>query len=51
LEPRAGRLEELRFFGGLNIDEAATVLNISVATAKRDWAIARAWLQRELTQA
>jgi RNA polymerase sigma factor (TIGR02999 family) len=50
LEPRAGRLVELRFFGGLNIDEAATVLNISVATAKRDWSLARAWLQRELTR-
>ena len=50
LEPRAGRLVELRFFGGLNIDEAATVLNISIATAKRDWAVARAWLQRELTR-
>lgn len=49
LEPRSGRLVELRFFGGLSIDEAATVLDISAATAKRDWAIARAWLQRELS--
>lgn len=48
LEPRSGRLVELRFFGGLSIDEAAAVLEISVATAKRDWTIARAWLQREL---
>ena len=47
-EPRSGRLVELRFFGGLSIEEAAAVLDISVATAKRDWAIARAWLQREL---
>jgi RNA polymerase sigma factor (TIGR02999 family) len=51
LEPRSGRLVELRFFGGLSIEEAATVLDISVATAKRDWAIARAWLQRELERA
>jgi len=51
LEPRSGRLVELRFFGGLNIEEAAGVLEISVATAKRDWAVARAWLQRELTRA
>jgi DNA-directed RNA polymerase specialized sigma24 family protein len=42
---------ELRFFGGLSIDEAAAVLDISAATAKRDWAIARAWLQRELAHA
>ena len=49
LEPRSGRLVELRFFGGLSIEEAADVLEISVATAKRDWAVARAWLQRELT--
>jgi len=48
LEPRSGRLVELRFFGGLSIDEAAAVLDISAATAKRDWAIARAWLQREI---
>jgi RNA polymerase sigma factor (TIGR02999 family) len=48
LEPRSGRLVELRFFGGLSIDEAAAVLDISAATAKRDWALARAWLQREL---
>jgi RNA polymerase sigma factor (TIGR02999 family) len=51
LEPRSGRLVELRFFGGLSIEEAAAVLEISVATAKRDWTIARAWLQRELQRA
>ena len=51
LEPRSGRLVELRFFGGLSIEEAAAVLDISAATAKRDWAIARAWLQRELQRA
>ena len=50
LEPRSGRLVELRFFGGLSIEEAAMVLDISVATAKRDWAVARAWLQRELSR-
>jgi RNA polymerase sigma factor (TIGR02999 family) len=50
LEPRSGRLVELRFFGGLSIEEAAGTLDISVATAKRDWAVARAWLQRELTR-
>jgi RNA polymerase sigma factor (TIGR02999 family) len=50
LEPRSGRLVELRFFGGLSIEDAAGALDISVATAKRDWAVARAWLQRELTR-
>lgn len=48
LDPRQGKLVELRFFGGLTLDEAAEVLKVSVATAKRDWAFARAWLQREL---
>ena len=49
LDPRQGKLVELRFFGGLSIKEAAAVIDISPATAKREWAIARAWLQRELT--
>jgi RNA polymerase sigma factor (sigma-70 family) len=44
-----GRLVELRFFGGLSIDEASLVMGCSPATAKREWAMARAWLQRELT--
>lgn len=42
------RLVELRFFGGLTIDEAAVVLNVSPATAKRMWTLAQAWLHREL---
>jgi RNA polymerase sigma factor (TIGR02999 family) len=49
LDPDQGKLVELRFFGGLSIDEAAKVLGVSPATVKREWAIARAWLQRELT--
>ena len=49
LDPDQGRLVELRFFGGLSIQEAAAVMEISPATAKREWAIARAFLQRELT--
>lgn len=48
LDPRQGRLVELRFFGGLSLDEAAEVLGVSLATVKRDWVFARAWLQREL---
>jgi RNA polymerase sigma factor (TIGR02999 family) len=49
LDPEQGRLVELRFFGGLSIPEAAEILGISPATAKREWAVARAFLQRELT--
>jgi DNA-directed RNA polymerase specialized sigma24 family protein len=48
LDPEQGRLVELRFFGGLSIKDAASVMGISPATAKREWAIARAFLQREL---
>jgi len=48
LDPRQGKLVELRFFGGLSLDEAAEVLGVSLATVKRDWVFARAWLQREL---
>lgn len=49
LDPDQGRLVELRFFGGLSIQDASEIMGISPATAKREWAIARAWLQRELT--
>jgi RNA polymerase sigma factor (TIGR02999 family) len=48
LDRQQGRLIELRFFGGLSIEETAVVMNISPATVKREWATARAWLQREL---
>jgi RNA polymerase sigma factor (TIGR02999 family) len=49
LDPQQGRLVELRFFGGLSIKETADVIGVSPATVKREWAIARAWLQREIT--
>lgn len=42
------RLVELRFFGGLTIEESAEALGVSPATVKRHWAVARAWLQREI---
>ena len=42
------RIVELRFFGGLSVEEAAEALSISPATVKRHWAIAKAWLLREL---
>jgi RNA polymerase sigma factor (sigma-70 family) len=48
LDPRQGRLVELRFFGGLSVDEAAEALQVSAATVKREWSTARAWLLREL---
>jgi RNA polymerase sigma factor (TIGR02999 family) len=48
LDPRQARLVELRYFAGFTIEEAAELLGVSPATAKRDWAMARAWLQREL---
>jgi len=44
LDPRAARVVELRFFGGLHEDEVAEVLNVSTITVKRDWKTARAWL-------
>jgi len=48
LDPRAAQQVELRFFGGRTIEDAALILGISTATAKRDWTVARAWLQRDL---
>jgi RNA polymerase sigma factor (TIGR02999 family) len=48
--PRQGRMVELRFFGGLSLDETAEVLEVSVATVRKDWSLARAWLYRDLTQ-
>ncbi|MBV8731073.1 MAG: sigma-70 family RNA polymerase sigma factor [Acidobacteriia bacterium] len=44
LDPRKGRLVEMRYFGGLTLEEAAGALGISVETAKRDWRMAKAWL-------
>src|SRR5438067_11529800 len=48
LDPRQARLVELRYFGGLAIEETAEALDVSPATVKREWATARAWLKREL---
>jgi RNA polymerase sigma factor (sigma-70 family) len=48
LDPEQGRLVELRYFAGLSIEEAAEALGTSPATVKRQWRIARAWLNREL---
>jgi RNA polymerase sigma-70 factor, ECF subfamily len=51
LDAQQGRIVELRFFGGLTIEETAEVMRLSAGTIKRDWAVARAWLYRELSGA
>ncbi len=48
VHPRAARLVEARFFGGLSVEETAEALEVAARTVRRDWAWARAWLQREL---
>jgi RNA polymerase sigma-70 factor (ECF subfamily) len=47
--PRKAQVVELRFFGGLSVDETAEVLRVSPITVMRDWRTARAWLYRELS--
>jgi DNA-directed RNA polymerase specialized sigma24 family protein len=49
LDSRAAKVVELRFFGGLSETEAAVVLQISIATLKRDWDFAKAWLAAQLS--
>jgi len=49
LDSRQAHVVELRYFGGLTVEETAEVLGISAKTVKRDWSIARAWLRRELS--
>jgi RNA polymerase sigma factor (TIGR02999 family) len=49
LDPQQSRIVELRFFGGLSIEETAEVLGLSPATVKRHWSTARVWLHREMT--
>jgi RNA polymerase sigma factor (TIGR02999 family) len=49
IDPEQARIVELRFFGGLSVEEAAAALDISPATLKRRWSLARAWLFRELS--
>ncbi|OFW05098.1 MAG: RNA polymerase subunit sigma-70 [Acidobacteria bacterium RIFCSPLOWO2_02_FULL_67_36] len=51
LDAGQARLVELRFFGGLTVEETAEAMNISPATVKRHWTVARAWLARELESA
>jgi RNA polymerase sigma factor (TIGR02999 family) len=48
VDPRKAKVVELRFFGGLSVEEAADVLHVSTDTIKRDWRLAKDWLGREL---
>jgi len=50
IEPRQAAMVEGRFFGGLDVNETATLLDVSEATVLRDWRVAKAWLARELRQ-
>jgi len=50
MDERQARVVELRFFGGLSVEEAASVLNISAKTVKRDWSVAKAWLYADLKE-
>jgi len=50
LDPRQSQIVDLRFFGGLSIEDTSCVLGISPATVKREWATARLWLQREISR-
>ncbi len=50
VDPRKGRVVELRFFGGLSVEEAAEVLRVSPETVLRDWKMAKTWLFRELNR-
>lgn len=50
LDARQAQIVELRFFGGLTVEEVAEVLNVSKRTVESDWTMVRAWLRRELTE-
>jgi RNA polymerase sigma-70 factor, ECF subfamily len=50
IDPQQSRIVELRFFGGLNVEETAEILAVSPATVKREWRIAKAWLRKEITR-
>jgi RNA polymerase sigma factor (TIGR02999 family) len=50
LDPRQAEVVEMRFFGGMNVEEVAGVLGVSKRTVEGDWTMARAWLMRELTR-
>jgi len=49
IDPRKAQVVEMRFFGGLSVEETAEVLKVSAVTVMRDWSTAKAWLYRELS--
>jgi RNA polymerase sigma factor (TIGR02999 family) len=50
MDPRQGKIVEMRFFGELTIDEIAELMDLSKSTVKREWTVAKAWLHREMTR-
>jgi len=50
LDPRKGQVVELRYFGGLSVDETAEVLQVSPETVMRDWRLSKTWLLREVSR-
>jgi RNA polymerase sigma factor (TIGR02999 family) len=50
MDPRQSQIVELRYFGGLSVDDTAATLGVSAATIKREWRSAKAWLHKEITQ-
>jgi RNA polymerase sigma factor (TIGR02999 family) len=49
IDPRKSQVVELRYFGGLSVEETAAVLNVAPVTVMRDWSMAKAWLRREIS--
>jgi RNA polymerase sigma-70 factor (ECF subfamily) len=49
-DQRLGQVVEMRFFGGLSIEETSEVLKIATATVKRDWTLAKTWIYRDITR-
>jgi RNA polymerase sigma factor (sigma-70 family) len=49
IDPSGARVVELRFFGGLTVEETAEVMEVSTGTVKREWSTARAWLRRAMS--
>ena len=50
MDPRKAQVVEMRFFGGLTVEESAAALHVSVDTVMRDWRVAKVWLLRELSR-
>ena len=50
VDPRKAKVVEMKFFGGLSVDETAAALSVSAQTVLRDWSLAKAWLRREMSQ-